>query len=362
LRSGSVKRLLTARSAAVYAEPGYLLFERDGRVLAQRFDTGRLELQGEPVAIADAPQLSDMDAEPVASASRNGRLAVLRGVPADTRLEMLDRAGTTTTRFDLPPGPWQVSSVAPDGRRAAVLNGKEIWIVDLVRSVPMRFATSSASAPSTVWSPDGDRIAFISKHDGREEIHIAGLDGRADPVPTIGDAFKVVWTWSGDGRYIVFGGLSAGTGWDLWLLPMSGDRKPVPYLRSSAWEMAASVSPDGRWLAYMSNETGRNEVYVQSFPEPGRKVRVSLDGGAFPWWTDGGRQLEYSSGGERIAVPVEVGEEFQPGSPRKLFTLPRDATGGASVGDGSRRLLSIATGRRPRDIRLILDWTALLGR
>jgi Tol biopolymer transport system component len=362
LRSRTAKRLLTARSAAVYAEPGYLLFERDGRVLAQKFDSGRLELQGEPVAIADAPPLSDMDAEPVASASRNGRLVVLRSTPSDTRLEMLDGTGTTTARFDLPPGPWQVSSAAPDGRRAAVLNDKDIWIVDLVRSVPMRFATSSASAPSTVWSPDGNQIAFVSRYNGREEIHVAGFDGRAEPVPTIDDAFKTVWAWSRDGRYIVFGGLNAETGWDLWLLPMTGDRKPVPYLRSPAWEVAATVSPDGRWLAYSSNETGQAEVYVQSFPEPGHKVRVSLEGGVSPRWVDGGRRLIYFSNGAAVAVPVAEGEEFQPGSVHQLFATPRDATSGASVGDGSRTLVSIATGGRPRDIRLLLDWTALIGR
>ncbi len=362
LRSRTVKRLLTAQSAAVYAEPGYLLFERDARVMAQRFDTGRLELRGAPVAIADAPEPSDIDAEPVASASRNGRLTILRSVPADTRLEMLDHTGTTSARFELPPGPWSVSSVAPDGRRAAVLNGTDIWVVDLVRSVPMRFATSSSSTPTTVWSPDGNQVAFTSKHDGREEIHIAGLDGRADPVPTTDDAFKYVNDWSRDGRYIVFGVLSAESGWDLWILPLEGDRKPVPYLRGSAWELGGKISPDGRWLAYSSNETGQNEIYVQSFPQPGRKVRVSLDGGAFPSWALGGRQLDYVSGGERIAVPVTEGDEFQPGTPRKLYTVPRDVTAGARVGDGSRTLVSVATGRSPRDIRLILDWTALLER
>ena len=270
-----------------------------------------------------------------------------------------------STVDEIAPDIFRIANFAPDGRRAAVLNGSEIWIVDLVRSVPMRFATSSSSTPSTVWSPDGNRIAFISKHDGREEIHIAGLDGRADPVPTTDDPFKAVWDWSRDGRYIVFSGLSAETGWDLWLLPLNGDRKPVPYLRGTAWEMFGRISPDGRWLAYQSNETGQTgqaEVYVQSFPEPGRKVRVSLDGGAFPRWADGGRQLEYNSGGAVIAVPVKEGEEFQPGSPRKLFTMPRDATSGAIVGDGSRTLVGIATGRRPRDVRIVIDWTAMVGR
>jgi Tol biopolymer transport system component len=362
LRSPTVKRLLTARSAAVYAEPGYLLFERGGRVMAQRFDAGRLELRGPPVAIADAPNPSDMDAEPVASASRNGRLTILRSVPANTRLEMLDRTGATVARYDLPTGPWQVSSVAPDGRRAAVINGKDIWVVDLVRSVPMRFTTSSASAITTEWSPDGNRIAFISKQGDREEIQIAGLDGRAEVAPTTDDAFKAIFDWSRDGRTIVFGVLSAETGWDLWLRPMDGEGKPVPYLRSTAWEVAAKVSPDGRWLAYMSNETGQFEVYVQSFPQPGRKVRVSVDGGSNPTWAEGGKELRYGSGAARVAVTVMPGDEFQPGAPRTLFALRRDITSGASFGDGSRTLLAMATGTQPADIRLILDWTASLAR
>ena len=121
-----------------------------------------------------------------------------------------------------------MSSVAPGGRRAAVLNRSDIWVVDLVRSVPMRFATSSASLPTTVWSPDGNRIAFISKHDGRDEIHIAGMDGRADPVPTTDDVFTYVSDWSRDGSYIVFNGMNVETGWDLWILPMNGDRKSAP--------------------------------------------------------------------------------------------------------------------------------------
>ncbi len=361
LRSKTVKRLLSARSAVVYAEPGYLLFERDGHVMAQRFDAGRLELQGDATAIAEAPEDSDMDAAPVASASRNGRLAILRSEPASTRLEMIDDTGTTTARYDLPPGPWKVSSVAPDGRRAAVTNGDDIWIVDLVRSVPMRFATSTSNSPTTAWSPDGSRLAFITKHDGRDEIHIAGMDGRAEPVPTTGDAFKYVAEWSRDGRYIVFTSVSVETNFDIWILPMNGDRKPVPYLTGPAAERGGKISPDGRWLAYGSNETGQNEVYVQSFPEPGHKVRVSPSGGQNPKWVNGGTQLDYVSAGAVFAVAVKAGAEFEPGPPRKLFTIPRDATGGAAFGDGIHSLVSIATDNRPRDIRLILDWTALLG-
>ena len=186
--------------------------------------------------------------------------------------------------------------------------------------------------------------------------------GRADPAPTTDDVFKAVFDWSRDGRFIVFGGLSAETGWDLWLLPMGGEGRPVPYLRSAAWEVAATVSPDGRWLAYMSNETGQFEVYVQSFPQPGRKVRVSVDGGFNPTWANGGRELRYGSGRARVAVTVTPGDEFQPSAPRTLFALRPDVNSGASFGDGSRTLVGIATGTQPPDVRFILDWTALLGR
>lgn len=122
------------------------------------------------------------------------------------------------------------------------------------------------------------------------------------------------------------------------------------------------MSPDGRWLAYTSNETGQFEVYVQSFPQPGRKVRVSVGGGGAPSWADGGRELQYISGDARVAVTVTPGEEFQPSTPRTLFKVRPDISSGVSVGDGGRVLVGVATGKQPRDIRLILDWTALLER
>jgi Tol biopolymer transport system component len=365
LRSREVKRILTAGSAAVYAEPGYLLFERDERVMVQRFDPGRLELVGDAVAIADASEFSGMDADPVASASRVGHLALLRSVPPDTRLTLLDRTGATRTRYDLPPGPWWVLSVSRDARRAVVANGGDLWIVDLARSVPMRFVSTSATDLSAVWSPDGERVAYVANQAGRQEIFIAGLDGRGEPVPTTDDAFKVVCDWSRDGRYVVFFGLNAATNQDLWLLPLEGDRKPVPYLRGPSYERGARLSPDGRWLAYASDETGRFEVYVQVFPRPGRKVRVSLDGGDWPMWAKGGRELLYSRGVGAttiISVPVEAGEEFRPGSPHALFTVPAGMTGLDVVADGERFLVSTATETRPRDIRIILNWKALLKR
>jgi Tol biopolymer transport system component len=303
-----------------------------------------------------------MDADPVASTSRNGRLALLRSVPPDTRLTLLDRSGATSTRYELPPAPWWVLSVSLDGRRAVVANEGDLWIVDLARSVPMRFASTSATDLSAAWSPSGDRVAYVSSPAGRQEITLAGLDGQGEVVPTTDDAFKMVYDWSRDGRYILFGTQNAVTKHDLWLLPLEGDRKPVPYLRSPSFEYAARVSPDGRWLAYSSDETGRYEVYVQSFPQPGRKVRVSLDGGDLPFWAEGGRELLYSRGQTMISVPVQAGEEFRPGPPHPLFNLPTGWTGLDIVANGEGFLVSIPTETRPRGIRLILNWKALLKR
>jgi dipeptidyl aminopeptidase/acylaminoacyl peptidase len=360
LGSVEVKHILTSSSGAVFAEPGYLIFERDLQMMAQRFDSSRLEVEGEAVAIAGAPLGSEMGAEPVASASRNGRLALLRSMPSDARLTLLDRTGAICTRYELPPSPWKVLSAAPGGKRALAASEGDLWIVDLSRSVPMRFASNSTGA---VWSPGGDRVAYVAPHAGRNEISVVGLDGQGGLVPTTDDVFKSVNDWSPDGRYLVFTTQCSATNHDLWLLPLEGERKPVSYLRSSTSEADARVSPDGRWLAYFSNETGRAEVYVQSFPRPGRKVRVSPDGGDLPMWAKRGRELIYSGVGPPktiMSVPVEAGEEFRPGPPLPLFALPAGVTGLDVVADGERFLASMATEARPRDIQIILNWQALL--
>jgi dipeptidyl aminopeptidase/acylaminoacyl peptidase len=204
----------------------------------------------------------------------------------------------------------------------------------------------------------------VSGHADRQEITIAGLDGQGEVVPTTDDAFKVVYNWTRDGHTLVFGTQSAVTKHDLWLLPLTGDRKPVPYLRGPSFEVNARVSPDGRWLAYSSDETGGSEVYVQSFPRPGGKVRVSPDGGDLPFWAKGGRELIYLRGQTMVSVPVEAGQGFRPGPPHPLFNLPTGWTGQGLdiVADGERFLVSTPAETRPRDIRLILNWRALLER
>ncbi len=361
LKSKSVKKVLTARSAAVYAEPGYLVFAREGRVLAQRFDTGRLELAGNAVAIGNAPVYSDMDAEPVASASTNNRLIVLQNAAAPTKLQWLERSGAAGPALTVPAGPWKVQQLSPDGRRAGVTNGTDIWIVDLARSMPTRFAPTMSTESSLAWSPDGRRVAFTSNQTGRTEVYVASSDGAGSPelVPTTDAQFKYVEDWSPDGKFLVLRIVDPVTQGDIWLMPMDGGaRKPEVYLNSPFSELEPHVSPDGRWLAYTSTETGAHEIYVQSFPKPGHKVRVSSDGGKFASWSKGGKDLFFVHDDTLMAVPVEAGDEFRPGTPKPLFKIPNGATGGDQTADGERFLFSVAAEPPHREIELFLDWTA----
>jgi len=361
LKSKTVKRVLTADSAAVYAEPGYLLFAREGKILAQPFDSGRLELSGEAVVIADAPPRTELDAEPVVSASDNRRLVFLRSGTRSTRLEWIDRSGVARGTVPLPPGPWNMFALSPDRRTAALMNGTDLWLVDLVRSIPTRFAPTFSNEANVVWFDDSRRIVFSSNRSGRAEMYLGSTDATGEPemIATTDAQFKTVWDVSPDGQTLVFGILGDTNSWDLWTLPLGEGGKPKPYQASPGQELQARISPDGRWLAYQSDESGRQEVYVQSFPAPGRKVRISVDGGDTPGWTRGGKELLYGNGDTILSVPIQAGAELEPGAPHPLLTVPEGTTGGDFTADGERFLVTAGPDVQ-RDIRVILNWTALL--
>jgi serine/threonine-protein kinase len=228
--------------------------------------------------------------------------------------------------------------------------------------MPTRLAPTMSTEASLIWSPDGSRVAFASKQTGRSEIFVASSDGAGSPelVQTTDAQWKDVLDWSPDGTFIVFGINDPATRGDIWLLPMTGARKPEIYLKTQFFEGNGRVSPDGRWLAYSSNETGGPEIYVQSFPKPGRKVRVSNDGGFWAAWSRGGKELLYDNGKSVFAVPVEAGDEFRPGVPREVFKIPDAVTAGDLTADGERLLASVAAEPTHREIQLFINWTAAL--
>jgi Tol biopolymer transport system component len=367
LRSKSVKKVMTARSAPAYVSPGCLVFVREGSILAQRFDAGRLELRGEAVTIGEAPVASELNADRVASGSRDGRLVFPIARRPDTHLVWLDRTGVPSGEVALPRGPWGALTLSPDARRAALVNGNDIWIADLTRMVTTRVTSGKAVNTTPIWSPDGAHIAFVSTQIGREEIYVVNADASGDPVRTrtTDDQFKLPYDWSRSGETLVFGSLSPTTHWDIWTVPMSGDGKPSAYLRSPSVEQGGRISPDGKWLAYQSDESGTIEVYAQSFPVPGHKVQISTGGGQYPAWTRDGRELVYYSGdfSAAISVPLEIGPEIRPGAPRTLFKFPRGYTGADVARDGERFLVSVPTGEgAPARLNVVLGWTGLIER
>jgi Tol biopolymer transport system component len=362
LDGGEPVHLMTADSAPVFAPPGYLLFRRGDQIMAQRFDPRRRTLRGDPVAITGAPGPSDLDADPIASASANGRLVALETGSGDTRLELVDRSGATRRTYPLPAGAWRVLSTTPDGRRALIGKGQEIWFVDLERSIPTRLVTNLGTDASGVTSPDGRRVAYLKNREGREGIVVVDLAGRVEFEVYPDDLYKTVTDWSPDGRYIVYRALDPETDWDIWLLPTEGDHTPVQLIGGPDWDMNGRVSPDGRWMAYAARELEGPQVYVTSFPEPNFKVRVTPEGGGLPTWGRGGRELYYWHRNTRYAVPMEPGEEARPGTPVPLYTLETQQAGKDVMQDGERFLVTRGDPGSERRLRLLLNWTALLER
>ncbi|MEO5616743.1 MAG: protein kinase [Candidatus Eisenbacteria bacterium] len=363
LRSRDVRKIMTAGSAPTYAAPGYLLFQRGENLMAQRFDAGRLKLEGAAVAVAAAPPRSDLDAEWVVSASENGHLVFLSGNVPDTQLEWFDRTGARRGVLSLPAGKWGRPVLSPDDRFAAVPRGDDLWRVDLARSVAVRLTSNGASNSSPVWSHDGSKIAFTMGQRGREELMVMNSDGSGEArvLATNDDLFKTAEDWPRAG--LVFSSIAGETFRDLWLAPEAGGGAPAPLVRTRFAEFGARVSPDGHWIAYQSNEAGDDDVYIQSFPVPGHKIRVSSRGAGRAWWMPGSDEICYrANSGEMMSVKLtRNGEDFEAGEPRILFQFPQGVQGTCLSRDGQRVLVNRASaGAVPRSLRVVLDWRGLL--
>jgi eukaryotic-like serine/threonine-protein kinase len=378
--SKETKRLLQAHSSAEYA-PGYLLFVRENTLVAQGFDIARLEMKGDAFPIAEQVPRNPQNGRAMFSASENGVLALRTGGLVQNELIWFDRAGKQLGEVT-PPGSYASPSFSADDKQVAVrrsdpqANNSDIWLIDLERGVPIRFTTDLGIDNFPTWSPDGSRIAFISTRNGQTSIYQKSSSGAGAEEALITSAeLKYNPQWSPDGHFILYGQINATTNVDLLLLPLSGERKPQPFLQTSFIEAQPRFSPDGRWVAYISNETGQFEVYVQSFPAINGKVPISTGGGSQPQWRGDGRELYYYTP-DRKLMAVEVngeGSTFKVGVPRPLFNI-RVVGAGIDQGfpgngyyaparDGKRFLVTTSpeAGER-QQINVILNWTADLKR
>jgi len=307
LGSKEKTRVAAAESNVAYAEPGYLVFHRANTVYAQPFDAGKLALTGEPVRLAD--EVGSANGRGNFAVSPNGVLAYFQSGIAggggssaeasDWQLAWIDRGGRVSESAG-PPGPYRGIEVSPDGKRVAVhrheANGGDILVLEPRGSVTHLTFDASHHNSMPVWSPDGTRIVYSALKQGKWGLYqnLSSGSGKEELLFESA-ALKAPMSWSPDGKRIVFWVQDPKTGSDLWVLPLEGDKKPAPLIASTANETHGQISPDGKWIAYTSNSTGRNEVYVQPFPSGSGLYRISNRGGDWPRWRRDNKELVYHS-------------------------------------------------------------------
>lgn len=338
LDSTAPRQLFSAESQALYTRAGYLFFLRSGSLFAQPFDADRVGLAGDPIAV---PEVEHVGFNPgnlrgMFSVSDNGVVAYRPST--DGQLTLVDRSGTPM-RWIGDPGFDVDPALSPDGSRVAVsrydpvTTGHDIWILDMERgSASLRVTASDGVSP--VWSPDGKQIVFASRTDA-EHTWIAerSIGGTGEERPFPQAASGIPTDWSPDGRYVVYAkaetGERIGRGTvknDLWLLPLDTN-EPRPLVQTSSNELDAQISPDGRWFAYTSDASGRNEIHVRSFPDARGHRQVSLQGGSEPHWRHDGRELFYIGPDQQLmAVTVTTNRGFQTGTPSALFKTRMDTS------------------------------------
>jgi serine/threonine protein kinase len=365
-------QVVTAESTAIY-DAGALLWARGTSLVAQRFDADNLRLTGDPVTISDRVGLNSFG-QLYAHAAGAALVADTASKEETQQLTWLDRQGKPAGTIGQPAAiRW--FRFSPDGSRIAAslaaTNGASLWLAGMGRDPWVRFTFLPGSSSHPIWTPSGENILFQSQTPSNffskpvdatgEEVRITKSPNRQWPLD-----------WSRDGRLILYYETRAETQRDLWTMPVDAGGKPDPsyarpYLQSRFNEYMGRFypEPNPRWIAYLSNESGREEVYIQGFPEPSGKKLISTDGGTYPEWSPDGRELYYISPDFKLmAVSLSIaGGTITPSRPAELFPLPlARATSNpyAIAPDGKRFLVPIPAGKASAPLEVIINWPAML--
>ena len=373
LDGGVPTRLTAADSAGAFLPPDRVLFVRQGSLVARRLDLASRALTGEPVILAEGVGVDRYFRGGVA-ASGAGQVAYRTASQSSLRqLRWVDRTGRTESVVGEPDASDMSTPVlSPDGRRVAMRrvvqdNNPDIWILDLLRAGLTRLTFDAAGEYSPVWSPNGLRIAFNSNRTGVYNLYVKASNGSGAEVrlgPPANN--KAPTDWSADGRWLLYWEVHPTTGRDVWALDMSSpDDAPRVIANRPAEEWLPTLSPDGRWVAYQTNESGRFEVVVQSFPVAGGKWQVSTAGGGSADWSADGKELYFlAPDATMMAAPVIAsGGSFEAGTPVALFRT-RNVEGGSTTGqkhysvarDGRFLINQPVADATVAPITLILNW------
>jgi serine/threonine protein kinase len=364
LNGAGARRLLDADSAAVYTSTGHLLFVRQGTLFAQALNNRGWELSGNPHPVADQVAFGGVATAAALSASAAGPIAYRTGSNGGKRqLVWLDRSGKQLSAVSgvASHGPAYMS-VSPDYKRLAVTRSTDgnadIWLLSLDREGTVRFTTDPRPEIAPIWSPKGDRIVFAFATKLAFDLYQKTVTGSSREELLITDESKQATDWSRDGQYLLYRSLNPKTGEDIWALPLTGDKKPFPVVRTEFEERDAQFSPDGKWIAYQSNDSGRFEIYVQPFPGPGARIPVSTSGGTQVRWRRDGKELFYiAPTGELTAVSFDTARI---GKPVPLFLAHVGAFQDISLphyipsSDGQRFLMDTVVEENAPPITVIL--------
>jgi len=374
LDSKEEKQLVRASSSMAYAPPGYLLFLRERNLFAQPFDAKSLRITGDPLPVAEQIQWFPQNYRALFTVSENGVLLYqTRAASTLSQLAWFDRTGKELGSLG-PPGDQANPRISRDGKGVALdimdsqTGNNDIWIHESTRGVPTRFTSDPAYDALPIESPDGSRFVYMSLRQSHADLYLKSSTGPGSEQALLESArTKYPTDWSSDGRFILYRATDPSTNLELWVLPMDGDRKPFPFIKAAFGVNQGQFSPDGRWVAYASNESGKWEVYVAPFPGPGGYWKVSTAGGSEPRWRRDGKELFYlAPDGKLMAVEVRPGATFEAGAGVPLFqTRRREPVSTADLfsydvsPDGQRFLISTTVeDLTASPLTVVLNWTS----
>lgn len=375
LGTGERRVLISGASYARYVSPGYLVYARAGNLMAVRFDASRLEVSGDTVPVVEGMQQSMVDGGAQFSVSSSSALAyVPRGPSEDARSVLwVDTRGVARSIGTHPSQRYNTVRLSPDQERIVMDVGSgetanDVWVFDLARAILTRL-TSNQRTRNPVWTPDGRYVTYWSGEGAGQLVWTAfdgtGSDERVYGNDQINTTPTAPGSWTPDGEVLTFTlGTASATGTDLWTFSLA-QHSAAPLLQTQFSETQPAVSPDGHWIAYTSNASGRDEVYVQDFPDLARKWQISADGGSEPMWTPTGRQLFYRNGDSMMVADVDTQPSFRLRAARELFvgSFVRGTGSYDVAADG--RFLMIRQNESavvPAEARVVVGWAEELQR
>jgi Tol biopolymer transport system component len=365
--TGETAQVLAANSEGIFVEPGYVAFVREGNLMVQPMDRRTLKTTGEAVPLVEGVQFNTFRWTGTYAFSPTGLFLYRRGaIEADSRLTWFDLEGNELGSVGEPATFWFNIDISPDGRRAVTsirhADGKaDLWMYDLERSVGSKFTFGDVAGVGPLWSPDGSQVAFS---DGGGRILVKAADGTGAWRAVTTDAI-LPWDWTPDGSQLLVMQQSTEMQLDLALVPVSGDAASTPLRSTPANETQGSFSPDGRWLALLSDESDRNEAYVVAFPGPGGKWQISSSGAEWVRWLPDGSGMVYANpGGDLFLVPISArGSNLEIGTVRPLGGWSRElaVTVRTLAPDGKRFLVGVnVSSNEAPALTLVTNWAAEL--